>query len=44
MLYDILDKFLTPQIVVVVLAGVSGFAAVMTLALPALARTASAAA
>ena len=38
MLYDILDKVLTPQILVMVLAGISGFAAVMTLAMPALAR------
>ena len=38
MLYDILDKLLTPQVLVMVLAGISGFAAVMTLAMPALAR------
>ena len=38
MLYDILDKILTPQIIVMILAGISGFAAVLTLAMPALAR------
>ena len=38
MLFDILDKVLTPQILVMILAGISGFAAVMTLAMPALAR------
>ena len=38
MLYDILDKILTPQIIVMVLAAISGFATVMTLAMPALAR------
>jgi tight adherence protein C len=38
MLFDILDKILTPQVLIMVLAGISGFAAVMTLAMPALAR------
>ena len=36
MIYDLLDKILTPQIVVMFLAGLSGFAAVLSLALPAL--------
>ena len=38
MLYDLLDKLLTPQIVIMTIAAVSAFATVMTLALPALVR------